>query len=119
MMRTGNETVTEALTELTGRPLVFGDTSQIAAVRFIEKVDRCEESLRECTHELVCDDCDGSGEAECSQCGNETECEACGGSGVEITCTCTEGFSHSVISEARKRLARRKLEHTDRSAKII
>jgi DnaJ-class molecular chaperone len=103
-MQPSLQTVSEALAWLTHTPLEFGNTTQIAAVRFIEAVDRCEEALRACDHQALCEDCEGEGEAECKECGQDTECQACGGTGYEIACSCVDGFSERAIAEARKRL---------------
>jgi hypothetical protein len=95
-----------AFAELKYRPLTFGDANQIAAVRFIEQVDQCEESLRTCQCIRDCDGCGGEGVHECHACHNETKCAVCDGTGFEGQCPHTQGFSEEVIAAARKRIER-------------
>lgn len=59
------------------KPLIFGDTEQITALRKYEKVVAFD-ALEKCI------DCNGRMEVECSgECGNDVDCQECDAIGVE------------------------------------
>ena len=50
-------------------------------------------NIKPCTHKdgsIRCDECNGSGEAECPRCLHESVCEECGGDG-RVECDCLAG----------------------------
>lgn len=107
-MITAVATVEQAQKILSGT-LVFGDDTQIRAVRFLQTVQECAEILRKCPHGgLViadCDACAGTGLHEC-ECGDNHDCAKCDGvgelvlhAGIEM-CHCADGFSGGHIKEA-------------------
>ncbi len=68
-------------------PLVFGQETQVKAVRFISTVAEVVAQLKDCPHsdDNSCDDCDGEGTTACTclDCGHEhdAKCDECGGTG--------------------------------------
>lgn len=99
--------VAEAKT-LLSKPLKFGDSEQIMAVRFLEKVDFCKEKIADCknVHNVsnLCDECGGSGLCECD-CGDEHDCGECDGEGMTCEngiryCECVENFDMEVVGAA-------------------
>lgn len=93
---------------LLSKPLKFGDSEQIMAVRFLEKVDHCKEKIKGCQHvhdvSKLCDECKGSGLCECD-CGDEHECGGCAGEGMTNGhgvryCDCVEHVDAEVITAA-------------------
>lgn len=70
--------------------LRFGDTQQIAAVRFVESAEAVADMIGDCPHgSAVCWVCEGAG--GCPTCGNK--CQECGGTGVDGGCQCFAGIS--------------------------
>jgi DnaJ-class molecular chaperone len=100
------ESECEAMVWLTKTPLVFGSTTQIAAVRFIEQADRCEEILLSGDFLFECDECDGEGTSECYACHAEEDCDSCGGTGFMLDVGAIHGFTHEVVQAAKKRIER-------------
>lgn len=94
----------QAALEILKPPLQFGNPKQIAAVRFIEKVDAAREAARKCK------DCFGSGGKDdsetCMHCDGDgkrsgIECNACNGTGeVDFLnpCHCLDAFSEDVAA---------------------
>ncbi len=102
-------TLTEAFREV-GRPLVFGDPKQIAAVELIAKVHGCVDATNACKHETRdrCAECGGSGEVDCEcDCGHlhSKECDKCDGDGTldgERGCErCLAAFDANIQMTAR------------------
>lgn len=55
--------------------------------------------LRELPPEMICEDCEGSGDADCPHCGHQTECDTCDGDGYVPTSTLlTEEFYSRVMA---------------------
>ena len=87
-------------------PLIFGNEDQIAAIRFLERIDACVDAILKCKHgSKLCDECGGDGEMECPTCYNESECDECGGSGQTRNCSCLDEFTITVLMFATKRIA--------------
>lgn len=95
-------TLNLAYDPLRSRPLVFGDSEQIASVNFIVAVQDAYDRYRHCSHkdEGICDTCDGEGTVECEcDCGDwrYKTCDDCDGTGEQPICKlCIPSISSDV-----------------------
>lgn len=78
-------TLPEAQQALSGK-LVFGNATQIEALKVLEIEARVQSILNACAHEITCPRCKGEGylDCVCSECGDrhERECPQCKGEHV-------------------------------------
>lgn len=71
-----------------GRKPRFGDMELIRAMEITALVrDWFELAGR---HPAECDECEGTGEIECSECGQERECKKCAGTGETRPVLCND-----------------------------
>lgn len=100
-------TVREART-IIARPLVFGNGTQIKAIRFLEELEEARAALKRCLEiHPRCDRCDGKRLVECDDCEGTGRCPGCDGVGetrcedCEDTpkCTCLREYSEEVVRE--------------------
>lgn len=81
-------TLYQARETLSGK-LVFGDETQIAAVRFIDRAQALADAMdEESAGAKVCANCNGTGDCSCGSCGSDHECRECNGDGIDGNVSC-------------------------------
>ena len=104
-------TVQAAKAALTSSRLIFGDPTQLEAVRFLGAVEECRVAIAQCEalghpQKRDCESCEGAGLCfgRCSKCDGQccATCSECDGDGEIDGCTeCLAAFSELVQNEAR------------------